>query len=74
MKIGQAWAVTPPVDCDICNRPLMRTFVDGWTRDGRWAIMCPLCRLMEGREQLGTGLGQKFERAASGGPWLKTAG
>lgn len=59
--------------CDICSRPILATFVDGRTRSGQWAIMCPQCRMSEGRIELGKGLGQKYERQPDG-RWLKTAG
>ena len=67
------WLGTAPKECDVCTRPLIRTFVDGKTADGRWGIMCPSCRIEQGREKLGTGLGQKYERQGDG-RWLKTAG
>ena len=73
MKIGETWVGTAPTKCDICERKLLLSFVDGRTSDGRWGIMCPQCRVAEGRERLGTGLGQKFERQP-GGDWVKTAG
>jgi hypothetical protein len=73
MKIGDTWIGKPPTKCDICERSLALTFVDGRTSDGRWGIMCPNCRISEGRINLGTGLGQKFERNP-GGPWVKTQG
>lgn len=71
MAIGSKWLGDPPKQCDICRRPIMRTFVDGRTSDGRWGIMCPTCRVDEGRMQLGTGLGQKYER--QGDSYVRTA-
>jgi hypothetical protein len=66
--MGQA-----PTKCDLCAKPLIAVFVDGRTIYGRWAIMCPDCRVLRGPDKLGTGLGQKFERKP-GGPWTKTGG
>jgi len=40
----------------------MNVFVDGQTSNGQWGIMCPTCRIDEGRIELGVGLGQKYER------------
>lgn len=71
MAIGSKWMGDPPKSCDICKRPIMRTFVDGRTSDGRWGIMCPTCRVAEGRVRLGVGLGQKYERR--GEDWVRTA-
>lgn len=73
MKIGDAWLGPAPQACDICERPLRAVFVDGKTRGGPWAIMCPGCRVDHGPAELGTGRGQKFERKP-GGPWVKVAG
>jgi hypothetical protein len=61
MAIGSKWAGKERPDCDICKRPVMHAFVDGLTSNGQWGIMCPTCRLAEGRGQLGVGLGQKYE-------------
>lgn len=73
VKIGQEWVGTPPEKCDVCGIRLLTTFVDGRTSDGRWAIMCPSCRVERGPRILGTGNGQKFERKP-GQPWVKVAG
>lgn len=69
MAIGSKWTGTVK-DCDLCHRPIQYTFVDGRTKDGRWAIMCPACRIEQGREKLGVGLGQKYERR--GGDFVRT--
>lgn len=66
MAIGSTWAGTPPAACDLCKRPIMRTFVDGRTTMGPWAIMCPSCRVAYGPSRLGIGLGQKYERQSDG--------
>lgn len=71
MAIGSKWLGNPPKHCDICRATIQRTFVDGRTSDGRWGIMCPTCRIAEGRERLGIGLGQKYER--QGQDYVRTA-
>ena len=76
MSAEKRWLGKPPTKCDVCLRPIQRTFVDGRTADGRWGIMCPVCRIEQGRERLGTGLGQKYEARGEGESrvWVKTAG
>ena len=49
----------------------MYTFVDGRTRNGQWGIMCPTCRIDEGRLTLGVGLGQKYDYI--GGKYVRVA-
>lgn len=71
MAIGSKWCGEAPKRCDLCDRTIQRVFVDGRTSDGRWGIMCPICRIAEGREKLGIGLGQKYER--QGQDWVRTA-
>lgn len=72
----KVWAGKPPQACDLCGLRIMHSFVDGRTSDGRWGIMCPRCRVAEGRLELGTGLGQKYERHSDGDAvrWVKVAG
>lgn len=72
MAIGSKWAGTPPTACDLCKRPIQRTFVDGRTSSGRWGIMCPACRVSEGLLVLGIGRGQKYERQPDGS-FVRTA-
>jgi hypothetical protein len=72
--LGTPWAGKSPETCDICRRPLTRTFVDGRTSMGPWAIMCPACRVAHGPDTLGQGRGQKYERTTPSSPWLKTGG
>lgn len=64
MAIVSKWAGKPVLNCDICKLQIQRCFVDGRTSNGQWGIMCPTCRIEEGRMVLGTGLGQKYERKA----------
>jgi hypothetical protein len=63
-----------PNTCDICIRPLFTIYVDGATRNGSWANMCPSCRIDEKRFKLGTGLGQKYMRLNRSQPWTKVEG
>lgn len=71
MAIGSKWSGKPIKDCDLCKRPIQRTFVDGRTAGGQWAIMCPTCRIEQGCMTLGVGLGQKYERIGS--DYVRTA-
>jgi hypothetical protein len=48
--------------CDICGKRIkgrVKWFVDGKTRMGPWALMCPQCFELDG-VGLGIGLGQKY--------------
>ena len=58
------WMGGVPKDCDLCHNPFgyknTMVFIDGKTRFGPWAIMCPACH----RDQalgLGTGRGQAYQ-------------
>lgn len=53
------WHGPIPEACDICERVLTVTFVDGATVGGPWAIMCRGCAMMHGRG-IGTGRGQRY--------------
>jgi hypothetical protein len=74
MKIGDTWVGEPPERCDLCGGKLANSFVDGRTSDGRWAIMCPWCRIYNGPIRLGAGLGQRFTRTKLDIRWRKAAG
>lgn len=71
MAIGSKWAGKGIPNCGICQRQIQRSFVDGVTAGGRWGIMCPTCRINEGRMTLGVGLGQKYDRV--GDSYVRTA-
>jgi hypothetical protein len=47
--------------CDLCKAPIDRFFVDGRTKMGPWAIMCPGCHRDQGLG-LGMGKGQKYQK------------
>lgn len=55
------WAGKLP-NCDFCNKlpEDYFYFIDGKTKYGPWAIMCPDC-FIEFGVGLGTGLGQKYD-------------
>lgn len=53
------WTGTPPKACDLCKLPVTLTFIDGATRAGPWAIMCPPCHARYG-VGLGKGAGQRY--------------
>jgi len=59
-KPKKYWMGSTPDKCDICHTPLTTVFIDGRTRLGYWAIMCPTCHRHHG-SGLGTGCGQKYD-------------
>jgi hypothetical protein len=61
----------PDKACAFCKAPLTTVAIDGATRYGPWAWMCPACFPVRG-VGLGTGRGQQFKKV--GDKWLKTAG
>lgn len=71
-KPEKYWVGQPDPNCDICDRPIDKAFVDGRTRFGPWGNMCMACFRADGAG-LGLGLGQKYEQQADG-RWLKTGG
>lgn len=67
------WKGSDPVHCDLCQRPLGNSFIDGAVKpQGSWAILDLKCHRIHG-VGLGTGKGQLFQRQADG-RWLKTEG
>ena len=59
VKLKTKWHGSEECDfcqCDVTTKPY---FVDGTTRQGPWACMCPDCFTLHGRG-LGTGVGQKY--------------
>ena len=62
MSETKKWKGTWPAKCDFCHGELTKVdwFVDGRTKQGPWALMCPVCHLMDG-VGLGTGRGQKYD-------------
>lgn len=68
---AKVWYGTPPEECDICGVKITTGFIDGKTRMGPWANMCPSCFQTHG-VGLGLGKGQAYERM--GDKWVKVAG
>lgn len=66
------WNGSVPERCEVGGEPIVGAFVDGATRMGPWAVMCPDCHEAYGRG-LGVGRGQRYERQPNGA-WLKTEG
>jgi len=62
------WLGSPPAKCDLCQKPIGKTFIDGATQYGPWANMCPSCHKARGRG-LGMGKGQKYK--LEGADWVK---
>lgn len=54
--------------CDICKSEVLPVYVDGKTRMGPWANMCPICYAEYGIG-LGEGLGQAYK--LTNGKYLK---
>ena len=54
------WHGITPKQCEICGEPLTNEFIDGRTKIGFWANMCPACHKEFG-VGLGIGKGQKFK-------------
>ena len=58
--MAKLWMGTRPSSCDICRGYITKTFVDGKTKMGPWAILCLGCHKSKGCG-LGTGKGQRYE-------------
>jgi hypothetical protein len=69
-KPKKLWMGSPPVKCDLCQKAITKTFVDGATQYGPWANMCPSCHKARGRG-LGIGKGQKYK--LEGTDWVKAS-
>lgn len=67
--MNEIWSGDDPTICQICLDEITEAFVDGKTRNGSWAILCPICALLEGC-QLGLGKGQLYELQENG-PYIK---
>lgn len=65
------WLGSAPI-CDICKITTMKTFIDGGTKVGPWASMCPDC-FEEHGTSLGPGKGQKYALQEDN-RWLKVGG
>lgn len=66
------WMGSTPSTCDTCGHQIHAAFIDGATKQGPWAIMCPSC-WAQGPGiggALGPGRGQKY-RQQEDGSWLQ---
>jgi hypothetical protein len=63
--------VNPPQKCQIKGEPITTVFVDGATKQGRWAYMCTTCHAEVG-VGLGMGRGTKYIKQ-SDSRWLKAS-
>lgn len=71
--MGKRWLGRPPAKCDICQEPIVNTFIDGATvHGGRWANMCEQCHALDGYG-IGPGRGQKYQHTTPD-VWEKVAG
>lgn len=59
-KREHKWLSELPKDCQICNKPFGKYFIDGRTIYISWALMCEKCHDRFGFG-LGIGNGQKYE-------------
>ena len=71
-KQPRYWSGDVPAQCQLSQRSITDTFIDGATSYGPWAIMHPQAHDMYGRG-LGMGKGQQYEKQPDG-RWMKTAG
>lgn len=70
-KQTKFWCGPAPAVCDICDRQFSTVFIDGRTRQGPWANMCPKCHVGYG-VGIGIGKGQQYE-ITDAGRWQKVA-
>lgn len=64
-KPKKYWLGSPVKECDICHTPITIEFIDGATKFGPWANMCPKCHKSHGRG-VGTGKGQHYRKDETG--------
>jgi hypothetical protein len=70
-KKVKKWIGDAPTHCDICNREIHSSFIDGRVHRGSWANMCNSCHPLVG-VGLGLGKGQHYEK--QGDEWIKVEG
>jgi hypothetical protein len=63
------WEGAEPNECELCLKKIKDIFVDGKTKFGPWAMLCPTCHSNSGAG-LGVGRGQKYVKSESG-QWVK---
>jgi len=67
------WMSPPPLVCDLCHKPMKTGFADARVpRLRTWGSVCLYCFKQENC-RTGAGLGQVYERRASG-RWVKILG
>ena len=69
--MAKVWSGSPPCFCDVCSDVITDEFVDGKTKMGPWAMMCPPCHKEQGCG-CGTGKGQRYRQ--QGEDWVKVEG
>lgn len=58
--------ITPPTECQLCNKPITDAVVDGQVKEvSSWAYMCSECHEKHG-VGLGMGKGQRYEKQPDG--------
>jgi hypothetical protein len=63
----------PPQACDLCQKPIETSFIDGNIKGTtRWGCMCLRCH-REAGVGVAPGVGQLYQRQVDG-RWLKTQG
>jgi cytochrome c553 len=67
------WQGSVPQTCDICEKKLHNSFIDGKTQFGPWAMMCVSCHRANGGK-LGLGIGQKYVLNSILNVWEKIQG
>lgn len=70
LEKGETAPIDPQQRCDICWTQ-STTIIDGKTKRGPWAYMCPRCHSFNG-VGLGEGRGQRF--VSVDGKWIKDMG
>jgi hypothetical protein len=70
--MAKRWLSHSPDNCDLCQREITSTFIDGWTAFG-WACMCESCHQSHGKG-LGIGKGQLYKQEEDGIFYLKKGG
>ena len=56
---NKKWLSELPANCQVCNKPFGKYFIDGKTIMGPWGLMCVSCHEKIG-DGLGVGHGQKY--------------
>jgi hypothetical protein len=57
--MNHKWLSELPKNCEVCNKPFGKHFIDGKHSSGPWALMCEKCHKIHGAG-LGIGKGQRY--------------